>query len=267
MVSIVEMDDGCLMAGDRRYTVEPNGNCGDGIYTYDCYLMKCDIEGNVIWDKEFGGSCNDKMVKVLHNSIDNGFTAFTNSKSMDGDVESFANLGVIGNDEGNIWMFHVDAEGHLLWEYCIGSQLGLWEEIRDVVAVGDGEYAIVGINTWFNGVSSGLVNCSNNLLLPNSGSNIWALHVTDIYDYDGIGEPSIIDRINLTPNPTTGMVTITGENLRQAEVVNMLGQQVLSTQGEGNTLRIDMATLPVGVYFVTVTDTEGRKCVRKVVRE
>ena len=185
VVSIVEMEDGYLLAGSQRYTVEPNGNCGNGIYTYDCYLLRCDLEGNVIWDKEFGGSCNDKMVKVLHNSIDNGFTAFTNSKSMDGDVESFANLGVIGNDEGNIWMFHVDAEGHLLWEYCIGSQLGLWEEIQDVVAVGDGEYAIVGINTWFNGVSSGLVNCSNNLLLPNSGSNIWALHVTDIYDYDG----------------------------------------------------------------------------------
>lgn len=30
---------------------------------------------------------------------------------------------------------------------------------------------------------------------------------------------------------------------------------------------IDMAALPAGVYFVAVTDEEGRKCVRKVVRE
>jgi hypothetical protein len=71
----------------------------------------------------------------------------------------------------------------------------------------------------------------------------------------------------LHPNPTTGLVTIAGENLRQAEVLNMLGQQVLSVQGEGNELRIDMATLPAGVYFVNVTDEEGRKCVRKVVKE
>ena len=69
------------------------------------------------------------------------------------------------------------------------------------------------------------------------------------------------------PNPTTGMVTITGEKLKQAEVFNMLGQQMLSTKGEGNELQIDMTALPAGVYFVTVTDEEGRRCVQKVVKE
>ena len=72
---------------------------------------------------------------------------------------------------------------------------------------------------------------------------------------------------SIHPNPTTGQITILGENLRQAEVLNMLGQQVLSVQGEGNELRIDMAALPAGVYFVNVTNEEGRKCVRKVVKE
>ena len=72
---------------------------------------------------------------------------------------------------------------------------------------------------------------------------------------------------SIHPNPTSGMVTITGENLRQAEVINAIGQQVLSVQGKGNELSIDMAALPAGVYFVAVTDEEGRKCVRKVVRE
>ncbi len=71
----------------------------------------------------------------------------------------------------------------------------------------------------------------------------------------------------LHPNPTTGFVSITGENLRQAEVLNMLGQKVLSIQGEVNELRIDLAALPAGIYFVNVTDEEGRKCVRKVVKE
>ena len=69
------------------------------------------------------------------------------------------------------------------------------------------------------------------------------------------------------PNPTSSMVTVTGESLRQAEVLNMLGQQVLSAQGEGDELHIDLAALPAGIYFVNVTDKEGRKCVRKVVKE
>ena len=72
---------------------------------------------------------------------------------------------------------------------------------------------------------------------------------------------------NLHPNPTTGLVTIAGENLQKAEVINLLGQKVLSTQGEDNELRIDMAALPAGVYFVNITDGEGRRCVRKLVKE
>lgn len=69
------------------------------------------------------------------------------------------------------------------------------------------------------------------------------------------------------PNPTTGWVSIMGESLRQAEVVNMLGQQVLSVQNHGNDLQINMKALPAGIYFITITNEEGRKCVRKVVRE
>ena len=63
------------------------------------------------------------------------------------------------------------------------------------------------------------------------------------------------------------MVIITGENLRQAEIINALGQQMLSKKGTDNELQIDMAALPVGVYIVTITDGDGRKCVRKVVKE
>jgi len=71
----------------------------------------------------------------------------------------------------------------------------------------------------------------------------------------------------INPNPTTGLVTITGENLRQVEVFNVLGQEVLSIQGEGNEFTVDIGKLPAGLYFVNVTDKEGRKCVQKVVKE
>ena len=69
------------------------------------------------------------------------------------------------------------------------------------------------------------------------------------------------------PNPTSGQVTVTGKNLKQAEVVNLLGQRVATVAGDGDVLHIDMANLPKGVYFVNITDAEGRTCVRKVVKE
>ena len=75
------------------------------------------------------------------------------------------------------------------------------------------------------------------------------------------------DWVTVHPNPTSSFVSVIGENLRQAEVFNMLGQQVLSLQCKGNELQIDMTALPAGIYFVTVTDEEGRKCVRKMVKD
>ena len=69
------------------------------------------------------------------------------------------------------------------------------------------------------------------------------------------------------PNPTTSVVTVAGTNLKQAEVLNILGQRVATVQGQGETLQIDIANLPAGVYFVSITDEEGRKCVHKVVKK
>ena len=84
----------------------------------------------------------------------------------------------------------------------------------------------------------------------------------------GIGENSeSIGFATVHPNPTTGMVSITGENLRKAEVTNMLGQHVATASSQGGQLSVDISRLPAGVYFVSVTDESGKKCVRKVVKE
>lgn len=90
---------------------------------------------------------------------------------------------------------------------------------------------------------------------------------TPMPNYDVYEDPIKKDFCTLHPNPTNGRVTITGLNLRQAEVVNTLGQRVAAIKGEGNQLFVDISNLPAGVYFVNVTDEKGRKCVSKVVKE
>lgn len=88
---------------------------------------------------------------------------------------------------------------------------------------------------------------------------------TDLTGLDENDESSAFAIVH--PNPTKAFVSVIGEDLRQAEVINTLGQLVLNIQGKGNELHIDMTALPAGIYFVTVTDEEGRKCVRKVLKE
>lgn len=87
------------------------------------------------------------------------------------------------------------------------------------------------------------------------------------FDWVDIEENESTACANVYPNPTTGNVTVTGKDLKQAEVLNTLGQRVATAVGEGETLQVDLSGLPAGVYFVNVTDSEGRKCTRKVVKE
>lgn len=90
---------------------------------------------------------------------------------------------------------------------------------------------------------------------------------TSLPDYAVDEQTETIDFATLHPNPTNGLVTITGNDLKQAELINTLGQCVASVKGEGGQLTVDISGLPAGVYFVNITDGEGRKCVKKVVKE
>jgi len=69
------------------------------------------------------------------------------------------------------------------------------------------------------------------------------------------------------PNPTNGEIAITGKDLKKAEVFNSLGQQVVSAQCQGERLTFDLGNQPAGLYFVSVTDTNGKRCVKKVVKQ
>ena len=84
---------------------------------------------------------------------------------------------------------------------------------------------------------------------------------------DDLDENETSSFATIHPNPSNGLVTIIGQDLRHAEVHNTLGQRVATATGEGETLHIDISQLPAGIYFVNVTNNEGRKCMRKVVKE
>ena len=71
----------------------------------------------------------------------------------------------------------------------------------------------------------------------------------------------------IRPNPTNSEITITGKDLKSATVYNALGQRVAVAETNGDRLLVDLSSQPTGIYFVNVTDQNGKRCVKKVVKQ
>ena len=77
---------------------------------------------------------------------------------------------------------------------------------------------------------------------------------------EGINEAAA-NAINVYPNPTTGMVTVEGENITAVAIYSAAGQLISVV----NTTTIDMSTFGTGVYFLNVIDNANNTTVQRVV--
>lgn len=76
---------------------------------------------------------------------------------------------------------------------------------------------------------------------------------------------SAID-IQAYPNPTHDQINITGENIDQIQVVNLLGQVVLNSSQTTNT-SVNLEGLPTGIYILRIFKTNGDTHMIEVVKE
>ena len=86
------------------------------------------------------------------------------------------------------------------------------------------------------------------------------------FDWDPTEENTMV-RVIVQPNPTTDKITVQGENLRLVEVYDVQGQKVATTQASGNSVSIDLCGQPAGIYLISITNEEGKRCVKKVIKE
>ena len=71
----------------------------------------------------------------------------------------------------------------------------------------------------------------------------------------------------IIPNPATNQITISSATpFHSVEIINFLGQTVVSQSANGNTATINVSNLNSGIYFVRVV-FEGRGSVKKLVKQ
>ncbi|MFW6232620.1 MAG: choice-of-anchor D domain-containing protein, partial [Bacteroidota bacterium] len=121
----------------------------------DCWLIRIDNSGNIIWEKTYGGSSSDgiKSIDLLPNG---GVLVAGGTKSNDGDISNFK--GVV-----DYWIFEVDNNGDLIWEKTLGGS----GDDRAYYAnkLNDGNFIAAGYSTSHDG------DVSN----PKGGADYWVI--------------------------------------------------------------------------------------------
>ena len=136
-------DGGYVVAGitDTNNNGDVSGNHG----SFDCWIVKLDRYGNLLWQKCLGGSDEDRAESVQQ-TADGGYIVAGRTFSNDGDAS-----GNHGERDG--WVVKLDASGNRIWQRCLGGSQA--DEGQSIQQTADGEYLVAGYTCSSDGDVSG----------------------------------------------------------------------------------------------------------------
>lgn len=124
-------DGGCIIAGSSGSTdYDVTANNGG----FDAWVLKVDGLGNVVWDKNVGGTLADyghSLCKLSDESV----VVVGSSSSDDGDI-------LLNQGYQDILVFKLNPNGNLLWEKTFGGSA--IDQAYDITATSDGGFLITG---------------------------------------------------------------------------------------------------------------------------
>lgn len=152
---IIDQDGGYVFAGNTNSTNgDVTGNNGGG----DCWIVKLNAAGNILWQKNIGGPGEDEANSIIQTS-DLGYAVcgFTTS----------SNLNVVGTSgNGEMLIMKLDVSGNLLWQKILGGSN--IDAGTSIIQLSDG-----------NILSTGFTNSTNGDVSANLGNmDIWAIKLS-----------------------------------------------------------------------------------------
>jgi hypothetical protein len=124
-------DNGYIVGG---HSASSNGDVSSNNGIFDYWIIKLDIEGNIVWQRSFGGKSME-MLASAQQTEDEGYIIAGQSHSNDGDVT--------GNHGGSdYWAVKLNAEGDLVWQKSLGGSR--FDRANSIQQTSDGGYIIVG---------------------------------------------------------------------------------------------------------------------------
>lgn len=108
---IIESDDNGFMIIGSSDSDDVDINNSKG--SYDFWVIKIDVAGNLIWEKSYGGSEIDEA-HAIANSGDGNYIIIGDTRSNDIDVSQ-------NNGAADLWVIKISTTGELIWEKTFGG--------------------------------------------------------------------------------------------------------------------------------------------------
>jgi len=227
---VAVVDDGYVATG-----IHNDDPTMPGPLTGDAFLIKTDLQGNLLWDNSITSNTNRLEATGIFPTHDKGF--ILSGIRVD---DNLANPPLF-------WVAKTDSMGDVQWEHDLGVESTV-NGAYDVIQASNGDYVAIG----FSGFEQ---------------TNQPDLHLVRIADSTfstGIATNYVSSSVNLTvyPNPTIGPVSISWESnqaqLTGVRVRSMTGQIVYesTTNGVQNTA-LTTSINNAGIYFVEGIDKNG----------
>ena len=161
-LGIIETDDNNFIVVGSSDSTDFNISNSKG--SYDFWITKLAPNGNLIWEKSFGGTQIDEA-KAITNTNDGNFLIVGDTRSKDKDVS-------VNNGAADVWILKISTEGNLIWEKTIGGSN--FDVARAVYRTQDNGFLIAGSS---RSLDNGFENKGQNdaliLKIDDSGNLLW----------------------------------------------------------------------------------------------
>jgi hypothetical protein len=238
--SVLEIEEGYMIAG---ISLSNDGDVLDSGWhgMEDIWLFKIDFDGNILWQKCYGGSGSEIPQKIFRTE-DGGYMVIGYTNSHDGDVVGNISVG----EFNDIWMFKIDASGALLWQSCIGSQGN--ETMQSTAIQMSNVNYVIAANIF--PLIDGDVACPPPV---EYNPGIWFFEITDTTV--SVPESKQLIKLKVFPNPATNWLSVEipafiNDKHSLLQIVDINGKTLLEQTPVSSKTHLNVAHLPAGIYVL-----------------